>query len=77
MTGDGKKIAFLSSGDIMGEVPEWRSIVRKAEIRAESDEVFAVELEPDQISQLFKLYPSFYGTVYQKIKKLEARLAKT
>lgn len=77
LTGDGKKIAFLSSGDIMGEVPEWRSIVRKAEIRAESDEVFAVELEPDQISQLFKLYPSFYGTVYQKIKKLEARLAKT
>ncbi len=74
--GKGKKIAFLSSGDIMGEISDWKTIVQKADILADSEEVFGIQLEPDQVAQIFKLYPSFYGTVYQKIKKLEARLAK-
>jgi CRP-like cAMP-binding protein len=73
-TGQGKKIAFLSSGDIMGEISNWRSMTRSSDIDAYSDEVFAVELNQEQVSRLFKLYPSFHGTVYQKIKKLEARL---
>lgn len=70
----GKKIAFLTSGDIMGEISIWKTIAGQAKVHAWSDEVFAVRLESDQVGQLMKLYPSFHGKVYQKLKRLESLL---
>ena len=36
-----------------------------------TNKVFAVRLESKQVKRMFKLFPSFYGTVYQKLRKLE------
>lgn len=66
--------ALLSSGDIVGKVDGLKDI-RWATALAHSDEVYAIRLNKTQLQRVFKLFPSFYGTVYKKLKKLEAALS--
>lgn len=66
-----KNVAFLSSGDIMGKIPDWKHVPLMKQAIADSDQVLAVGISTRELDQLFRLYPSFYGTVFQKIKRLE------
>ncbi|MEC7641723.1 MAG: cyclic nucleotide-binding domain-containing protein [Nitrospinota bacterium] len=65
----GKDIASLSDGDIVGEVACVRGVPRTATVVAKTDDVYAVRLRADEIQKVMKLFPSFFGTVYQTIKK--------
>ncbi|SVD07946.1 uncharacterized protein METZ01_LOCUS360800, partial [marine metagenome] len=65
---------YLSSGDIVGEIGELKKF-RDARAFAYSDDVYTVRLNQNELERVFKLFPSFYGTVYKKIKKLEATLS--
>lgn len=67
-----KNIAFLSSGDIMGEIPDWKHIPLTVRAVAHTGQVLAVGMSTRELAKLFQLYPSFYGTVYQKMKRLES-----
>ncbi len=69
----GKTLAFLSSGDVVGEVACVKNVPRTATVVARSG-AYAVCLEKKEADTVFKLFPSYYGTVYQKIKKLEATM---
>ena len=69
-----KNVAFLSSGDIMGKIPDWKHVPLAARATAHSDNVLAVGIHSHELSKLFKLYPSFYGTVFKKMKRLESAL---
>jgi CRP-like cAMP-binding protein len=69
-----KNIAFLSSGDIMGQIPDWESIPLVDRAIAHTDRVLAVGISTRELGQLFRLYPSFYGTVFKKMKRLESIL---
>ena len=71
---DTKNIAFLSSGDIMGEIPDWKHIPLMDMAVAHSDRVLAVGISTRELGQLFELYPSFYGTVFKKMERLESTL---
>jgi len=41
---------------------------------AHTDRVLAVGISASGLDQLFRLYPSFYGTVFKKMKRLESIL---
>jgi CRP-like cAMP-binding protein/L-ascorbate metabolism protein UlaG (beta-lactamase superfamily) len=69
-----KNIAFLSSGDIMGEIPDWKHVPLMNQAVAHTDQVLAVGISSRELTQLFRLYPSFHGTVFQKMKRLESIL---
>ena len=69
-----KNVAFLSSGDIMGKIPDWKHVPLTARALAHSDNVLAVGIHSRELSKLFRLYPSFYGTVFKKMKRLESAL---
>ncbi len=69
-----KNIAFLSSGDIMGQIPDWKHVPLADRAIAHTDQVLAVGISIQELNQLFRLYPSFYGTVFQKMKRLESIL---
>ena len=69
-----KNIAFLSSGDIMGQIPDWKHVPLVDQAIAHTDQVLAVGISTRELDQLFRLYPSFYGTVFQKMKRLESIL---
>jgi len=71
---DTKNVAFLSSGDIMGQIPDWEHIPLMDEAIAQTDRVLAVGISSTELDQLFRLYPSFYGTVFKKMKRLESIL---
>ena len=60
----------LSKGDITGEFFPWKNFPVSKKASAISDQVLAVRLEASHLKELFDLYPSFYGTVYQRTKKL-------
>ena len=70
-----KKVAFLSSGDIMGQIPDWKHVPLMNQAIADTDQVLAVGISSRELDQLFRLYPSFYGTVFQKMKRLESVLS--
>ncbi len=67
-----KNVAFLSSGDIMGKIPDWKHIPLTVRAVAHTGQVLAVGMNTRELDKLFQLYPSFYGTVYQKMKRLES-----
>ncbi len=69
-----KNVAFLSSGDIMGEIPDWKHIPWAAQATAHSDKVLAVGIRSRELSKLFRLYPAFYGTVFKKMERLQSAL---
>jgi CRP-like cAMP-binding protein len=69
-----KNVAFLSSGDIMGQIPDWKHVPLMNQAIADTDQVLAVGINSRELDQLFRLYPSFYGTVFQKMKRLESIL---
>ncbi len=69
-----KNVAFLSSGDIMGQIPDWEHIPLMDGAIAHTNQVLAVGINSSQLDQLFRLYPSFYGTVFKKMKRLESVL---
>ena len=69
-----KNVAFLKSGDIMGQIPDWEHLPLADRAVAHSDRVLAVGLSTRELDQLFRLYPSFYGTVFQKMKRLASVL---
>ena len=69
-----KNVAFLSSGDIMGQIPYWKHVPLMNHAIADTEQVLAVGMSSRELDQLFRLYPSFYGTVFQKMKRLESIL---
>ena len=69
-----KNIAFLSSGDIMGQIPDWKHIPLVDHAIAHTDRVLAVGVSISELDQLFRLYPSFYGTVFKKMERLKSIL---
>ena len=69
-----KNIAFLSSGDIMGQIADWKHIPLVDRAIVHTDGVLAVGISSRELDQLFRLYPSFYGTVFKKMKRLESVL---
>ena len=71
---DTKNVAFLSSGDIMGKIPDWEHIPLMDRAVAHTDRVLAVGISISELDQLFRLYPSFYGTVFKKMARLETIL---
>jgi CRP-like cAMP-binding protein/L-ascorbate metabolism protein UlaG (beta-lactamase superfamily) len=69
-----KNVAFLSSGDIMGQIPDWEHIPLVDRAIVHTGRVLAVGISGSELDQLFRLYPSFYGTVFKKMKRLESIL---
>lgn len=69
-----KNFAFLSSGDIMGQFPDWKHVPLTDRAIVQTDQVLAVGISSHKLDQLFRLYPSFYGTVFQKMKRLQSSL---
>ncbi len=69
-----KNVAFLSSGDIMGQIPDWKHVPLMNQAVVDTERVLAVGISCRELNQLFRLYPSFYGTVFQKMKRLESVL---
>ncbi|CAI2718009.1 cyclic nucleotide-binding domain-containing protein [Nitrospina watsonii] len=75
---------FLSSGDILGEITSQEQAIQNllhctdmpqtSNALAASERVSAVRLKSQQLSRIFKSYPSFFGTVYQRMKKLQTVL---
>ncbi|MCH8156212.1 MAG: cyclic nucleotide-binding domain-containing protein [Nitrospinae bacterium] len=70
-----KSILFLTGGDIIGELSGLEKPRRLVTALVRSEDAYAIHLNKKELKQVFKLFPSFYGTVYHKIKKLEANLA--
>lgn len=68
----GGAIASLGTGDTVGEIACVKKVSRTATVIAKSDEVFGIRLQSEEVKKVLKLYPSFFGTVYQNIKKREA-----
>lgn len=68
-------LAFLARGDVIGEVSCLKNVPRTATVLARSDEVYAICLQKKEAQLVFNLFPSFYGTVYKKVKRIEASLA--
>ena len=68
-------LAFLARGDVIGEVSCLKNVPRTATVLAHSEEVYAICLQKKEAQLVFNLFPSFYGTVYKKIKKIEASMA--
>ncbi len=62
---------ILSEGDIFGEPSNMKINPKSSKAIVYTNKVFAVRLESKQVKRMFKLFPSFYGTVYQKLRKLE------
>ena len=69
-----KNVAFLSSGDIIGKIPDWTHVPLMDQAIAHTDRVLAVGVSTSELDQLFRLYPSFYGTVFKKMERLESIL---
>lgn len=69
-----KNVAFLSSGDIIGKIPDWNQVLWADGAMAHSEKVLAVGIPSHELSRLFRLYPSFYGTVFKKLKRLESAI---
>ena len=67
-------LAVLSRGDVIGEVSCLREVPRTATVLAHSNDVYAICLKKAEAEMVFKLFPSFYGTVYKKLKKIEASM---
>ncbi|PIQ97600.1 MAG: hypothetical protein COV67_03320 [Nitrospinae bacterium CG11_big_fil_rev_8_21_14_0_20_56_8] len=70
-----KTIAHLTNGDIVGELAGLKSLPALADAKASTSDVYAIHLNRKEMKRVFKLFPSFYATVCQKIKKLESTLS--
>ncbi len=66
-----KELANLTEGSIVGEIAYMKNIPRTATVLAASNDVYAIRLKTNEISNVFKLFPAFYGMVYQQMKKKE------
>lgn len=73
--GENRHLAYLSRGDVVGEVACVNDVPRTATVLACSDEVYAICLQANEARLVFNLFPSFYGTVYKKIQKIEESMA--
>ncbi len=70
-----KTLTYLHRGDVLGEIAGLNKLPRLTTALADTDDVYTVSLSKREVSRVCKLFPSFYGTVYQKIKKLESVLS--
>ena len=69
-----QSVASLCSGDVVGKISGLKNVLRQTTFQAQSDIVSAISLKNHDLDKVFKLFPSFYGTVYLKMKKIEAGL---
>jgi len=58
-----KNIAFLSSGDIMGQIPDWKHVPLVDQAIAHTDQELAVGISTRELDQFFRFLSSFlwYG----------------
>ncbi len=63
--------AVLSQGDVMGEAGSLLPVTA----RAVTDDVYTIRMNAAGMKRIYKMFPSFEGTVYQKMKKLADRLS--
>ncbi len=69
-----KKGVLLGIGDMVGGLERGNSKMSSIQGSAFKGEVCVVHLKQNQMKRLFKLFPSFYVTVCQRMKKLEGML---
>lgn len=69
-----RSVALLRCGDVVGKISGLKNVLRQTTFQAQSDVVSAINLKNHDLDKVFKLFPSFYGTVYLKMKKIEAGL---
>ena len=68
----GHTFCTLFEGDILGNPSNMKNAPKHSTATVSTDKVFAVRLNPKQVKRMFKLFPSFYGTVYQRLKKIDS-----
>ena len=64
-----KQIVTLVEGSVVGEIAYMINIPRTVSVCAATSNVYAVRLKSKEISNVFKLFPAFYGMVSQQMKK--------
>jgi len=69
-----KKVVNLGVGDVVGGVEINNDKVKSLQINTSSEDVCVIHLKQSEMKRLFKLFPSFYVTVCQRMKKLEGLL---
>ena len=69
-----RKVANLGVGDVVGGVEIQNDRVTSLQINTSSEDVCVIHLRQNAVKRLFKLFPSFYVTVCQRMKKLEGLL---
>ncbi len=62
-----RSLYVLSEGDILGKPANMENAPKSSTATVNTGKLFAVRLETEQVKRMFKLFPSFYGTVYQKL----------
>jgi CRP-like cAMP-binding protein len=68
----GNIFCTLFEGDILGNPSNMKNAPKHSTATVSTDKVFAVRLNQKQVKRMFKLFPSFYGTVYQRLKKIDS-----
>lgn len=71
---DSNDSVFLSRGDVIGKTGEMKTLRGHVSAWAHTEDVYTIRMNQNEMERVFKMFPSFHGTMYQKIKKLEARL---
>ena len=67
-----KVMTHLTNGDVVGSAIGLGAVGRSIKVVVSSQDVYALHLNQNEMKRVFNLFPSFYVTVCQKAKKLEA-----